>query len=91
MPLQGGINTSENEGAQNVSQDGTWLFFTGCYRPDGYGSCDIYFTKRNGNEWSEVKDVGPPVCTAAWETQPCISSDGNSLNPRCWLPGHFFF
>ena len=52
VPLKGGINTSENEGAQNVSQDGTWLLFTGCYRPDGYGSCDIYMSLYIG-QWME--------------------------------------
>ncbi|RYY95115.1 MAG: flagellar motor protein MotB, partial [Chitinophagaceae bacterium] len=31
--LTGSINTPQNEGAQNVSQDGNWLIFTGCHRP----------------------------------------------------------
>ncbi|RYF82369.1 MAG: flagellar motor protein MotB, partial [Chitinophagaceae bacterium] len=40
--LPGNINTSQNEGAQAISQDGEWLVFTGCNRQDGEGSCDLY-------------------------------------------------
>jgi tetratricopeptide (TPR) repeat protein len=37
------INTPNfNEGAQSISPDGSYLFFTGCGRPDGLGRCDIY-------------------------------------------------
>ena len=47
------INTPENEGAQNVSQDGKWLVFTACHRPDGFGSCDLYISFETENGWSE--------------------------------------
>ncbi|HRO70891.1 MAG TPA: flagellar motor protein MotB, partial [Chitinophagaceae bacterium] len=43
-PLEGNVNTPQNEAAQNISQDGQWLVFTGCYRPDGFGSCDLYIS-----------------------------------------------
>ncbi|MEO6638900.1 MAG: flagellar motor protein MotB, partial [Ginsengibacter sp.] len=40
VPLPGNINsTAFNEGAQNISQDGKWLIFTGCNFPEGLGSC----------------------------------------------------
>ena len=42
IPLAGHINTNLNEGAQNISQDGEWLIFTGCNYPEGEGSCDLY-------------------------------------------------
>jgi len=79
VPLQGGINTSENEGAQNVSQDGTWLFFTGCYRPDGYGSCDIYMSYISDNGWSKPFNLGKTINTDQWESQPSISPDKRDL------------
>ncbi|MEP6583831.1 MAG: flagellar motor protein MotB, partial [Ginsengibacter sp.] len=42
FPLPGNINSSAfNEGAQNISQDGNWLIFTGCNFPEGLGSCDL--------------------------------------------------
>ena len=44
VPLGPPVNTGENEGAQCISADGRLLFFTGCGRPDGLGSCDIYMS-----------------------------------------------
>jgi len=42
-PLGPPINTLGNEGAQTMLPDGRFIFFTACNRPDGLGSCDIYF------------------------------------------------
>jgi outer membrane protein OmpA-like peptidoglycan-associated protein/tetratricopeptide (TPR) repeat protein len=74
------INTPEyNEGAQSISQDGKYLFFTGCNRPDGLGRCDIYIAQKKGNDWGKPFDLSPPVNTTGWESQPSISSDGRIL------------
>lgn len=73
------INTQKNEGAQSLSADGKFLFFTACARPGGKGSCDIYFSRRQGNGWSEPINLGYPVNTSAWESQPSISPDGKTL------------
>ena len=74
------INTfNYNEGAQCISPDGTYLFFTGCNRPDGLGRCDIYISKREGKGWSKPFNIGGPVNTAGWESQPSISADGRTL------------
>ena len=73
------INTEENEGAQCISADGRLLFFTGCNRPDGLGSCDIYMSIKQNGMWSEPVNLGKPVNTNAWESQPSVSSDGQWL------------
>ncbi|WP_256013759.1 OmpA family protein [Desertivirga xinjiangensis] len=74
------INTTTfNEGAQCISPDGMYLFFTGCNRPDGLGRCDIYVCKREGGEWSKPFNLGPPINTSGWESQPSISADGRTL------------
>lgn len=79
-PLSSRINTPQfNEGAQSVSQDGQYLFFTGCNRPDGRGRCDIFLSKKNGNEWDKPYNLGAPINTSGWESQPCISADGRTL------------
>jgi outer membrane protein OmpA-like peptidoglycan-associated protein len=77
--LNGAINTSQNEGAQNVSQDGNWLIFTGCYRPDGAGSCDLYISYRERDGWSQPVNMGGVINTDQWETQPCLSPDKKDL------------
>jgi len=78
--LSSNINTPEyNEGAQSITQDGKFLFFTGCNRPDGLGRCDIYVSQKKGDDWGKPFDLPPPVNTPGWESQPSISSDGRTL------------
>ena len=77
--LSDNINSSFNEGALSLSQDGKVLFFTGCNRPDGLGRCDIYISQKKGSGWSKPFDISPPVNTPGWEAQPSISSDGRTL------------
>jgi len=79
-PLSLKINTIKyNEGAQTISPDGKYLFFTGCNRPDGLGRCDIYVSHREGKDWGEPYNVGKPVNSEYWESQPAISPDGRTL------------
>jgi len=77
--LPGNINTSQNEGAQSISQDGEWLVFTGCNRPDGQGSCDLYISYKTDQGWTPAFNLGPNVNTDQWESQPCLSPDKRHL------------
>ena len=86
--LSKNINTSMfNEGAQCISPDGMYLFFTGCNRPDGNGRCDIYVCKREGKDWSAPFNLGAPINTPSWESQPSISADGRTLYFVSTRPG----
>jgi len=79
-PLSDKINTSKfNEGAQSISPDGLYLFFTGCNRPDGLGRCDIYVSHKEGNNWGEPFNLGAPLNSPFWDSQPAISPDGSTL------------
>ena len=73
------INTTLNEGAACISADGLTMVFVGCDRRDGYGSCDLYISKKFGDTWSKPINMGPPINTKYAETQPSISSDGNTI------------
>lgn len=86
MPLVD-INSLYNEGAQTQTPDGNTIYFVVCDKPGGYGSCDIYVTKRTGKTWSHPTNIGAPVCTNSWETQPSISADGNTLYFISTRPG----
>ncbi|UKJ05952.1 OmpA family protein [Solitalea lacus] len=80
VKLKGNINTSYlNEGAQSLSSDGQYLLLTICNAPGGHGRCDIYYSKLNGNEWSSPVNIGSPINTGAWESQPCLAPDGRTL------------
>jgi outer membrane protein OmpA-like peptidoglycan-associated protein len=73
------LNTSGNEGVPNLSPDGKLLFFAACERPDGQGSCDIYYSRWRQGNWTKPINLGYPVNTGAWESQPSFSSDGRTL------------
>jgi outer membrane protein OmpA-like peptidoglycan-associated protein len=87
LPLKS-INSMSNEGAPSLSADGQFMFFVLC--PDitggygrsskkGFGSCDIFFSQKINGKWSEPMNVGEPINTSNWETQPSFSSDGKTL------------
>lgn len=80
------VNTIFNEGAPTLSSDGRTLVFTACefmgdYGPNrkGYGSCDLFISVNEGNQWQPPVNMGAPINTAHWESQPSLSADGNTL------------
>ncbi len=73
------LNTRQNEGAQSLSSNGNYMYFTACDRPGGLGSCDLYFSTFNDGKWSEPSNLRSPVNTPYWESQPSISADGKTL------------
>ncbi len=79
ISLPGNINTNNNEGAQNVSQDGQWLIFTGCNFPDGHGSCDLYISYLTPDGWSTPENLGDSVNSEFWESSPSLSPDKKDL------------
>jgi outer membrane protein OmpA-like peptidoglycan-associated protein len=81
------LNTRQNEGAQSLSSNGNYMFFTACDRPSGLGSCDIYFSAYSDGKWSEPSDLLSPVNTQYWESQPSISADGEVLFFSSSRPG----
>lgn len=73
------VNSPGNQGALCLSPDGMLLFMTCCSRRDTYGTCDLYVSRRRGTQWSEPLNLGETVNSAAWDSQPCLSSDGRTL------------
>ena len=88
--ISNNINSSYNEGAPTFSSDGQYIIFVGCetgakgdyeygYGRKGYGSCDLFYSQKIGDEWSSPVNLGPPINSRHWETQPSFSSDGKTL------------
>ncbi len=73
------INTRANEAAQSISANGKFIVFTACNRPDGIGGCDLYFSEVINGRWTNAKNIGAPINTKGWESQPSISADGRTL------------
>jgi len=81
------VNTERNEGAGTLSPDGRFIIFTACAFVDGsygegrrgLGSCDLFISRRIGERWSPPENLGPPVNSRHWESQPSLASDGRTL------------
>ncbi len=73
------INSPSNEGTCSISADGRKLIFTSCVGREGYGSCDLFESRKIGDQWTEPKNLGPNVNTSEWESQPSLSADGRTL------------
>lgn len=81
------INTFGNEGAQCISADGQTLVFTACKEYDGYpggrkgyGSCDLFIAKKMADgKWGVPENIGKPINTEYWDSQPSMSSDGQTI------------
>jgi len=52
------INTPDNEGTATLSADGRTLVFTACQNRRGFGSCDLYLSRKTGDDWSEPQNLG---------------------------------
>ncbi len=73
------LNSPNNEGAQSMSADGKLLVFTACHRREGLGSCDIFFSEFKNGAWTAVRNIGSPVNTRGWDSQPSLSAGGKTL------------
>jgi outer membrane protein OmpA-like peptidoglycan-associated protein len=74
-----GDRTEVNEGTMSMTANGNLIFFTACGRPDGMGSCDIYYMLKNSRGWIGPVNAGPEVNTGGWDAQPSVSADGRFL------------
>lgn len=81
------LNTDDNEGAQSISADGQLMVYTVCNRKGVIGRCDIYYSIKEGGEWSFPKNMGEPVNSVAKETQPSLSADGRTIYFASNRPG----
>ena len=74
------LNGPLNEGAHSISADGNYMVYTFCDRKAGYGSCDLFRTKRSSDgTWSKPQNLGAKINTESWDSQPSLSSDGKFL------------
>ncbi|HEX8329322.1 MAG TPA: OmpA family protein [Hymenobacter sp.] len=79
VPISPAINSSYNEGAGSISGDGKTLVFASCDRPKAIGNCDLYISRRTGNNWSAPVNLGTNVNSTEWDSQPSLSADGRTL------------
>jgi outer membrane protein OmpA-like peptidoglycan-associated protein/tetratricopeptide (TPR) repeat protein len=85
LPIQD-VNTDFNEGAPALTPDGNILIFTACEQEgswgpgrSGLGRCDLFYSQRSGDRWSQPENLGEKVNSYHWDSQPSISADGRTL------------
>lgn len=66
-------------GTFTFSADGKFLVFTSCNNRDGFGGCDLYYSRVKNGQWIKPRNMGPVINTPAWESQPSLSADGSAL------------
>lgn len=82
------LNTRDNEGAAAISGDGKTLVFTACNRPEGMGSCDIFYSMLTDTGWTLAEPM-PGVNSEYWDSQPTLSPDGRAMIFSSERPGGY--
>lgn len=88
-PLGPPVNTPLNEGTVSISTDGLFIFYTACNREGGIGSCDLYFSKFDGQAWGPPRNMQKPVNSQHWESTPSVSFDGKTIYFSSNRPGGY--
>lgn len=74
------INSQYNEGSACLSRDGKTLYFARCESPDGMGNCDLYMASLQADgSWGQIKNLGANVNSEAWDSQPTLSANEDTL------------
>ena len=79
--LSSPFNLESNEGGASITIDNSVLYYTKCIRDKkGYNNCDIYYASSKGIVWSDVQKFSDKISKSdSWESQPTVSSDGNTI------------
>lgn len=73
------LNTFFNEGTPFIAPDNKTLYFYSYGHP-GYGSADIFVSKRLDNswrKWSKPQNLGPTINSNEWDTYYSIAAKGD--------------
>jgi hypothetical protein len=74
------INSVYNEGSACISKDGNTLYFARCECPDCHGNCDLFVaTKLKNGTWGNIRNLGAAVNSRAWDSQPSLSKNEDTL------------
>ena len=80
-PLQIHPEIDDHVGAAFLSFKGNELLFTVCGMDRHQQGCDLYSAMRDdkNSAWQGIQPLGGSVNDPAWDSQPCLSLDGNEL------------
>ncbi len=74
------INSGDQVGAVTLTPDGQFMIFSAYNHPkEGQGRTDLYSARKIDGDWTAVRNLGPIINSEYWDSQPTVSSDGNTL------------
>jgi outer membrane protein OmpA-like peptidoglycan-associated protein/tetratricopeptide (TPR) repeat protein len=74
------FNLQKNQGSASISLKNDQMYLSVCELYDGYNNCDLFYSEIDKGLWTDLKRLKYPINTPdSWESQPSISSDGNTL------------
>ena len=83
------INTIESEGSACINTKRNTIYFTRCpYGKDGVFGCQIYWSKKSGQNWGEPELI-PITADTNTVGQPAISTDDKTLVFASDMPGGY--
>ncbi len=86
-PLLEPVNSGGNDGGAILDKKGSEMYFTRCdFEKGKVGFCEIYFTKRKGQTWDELK-LMTLTDDSATVGQPALSVDEQTLYFVSDMPG----
>lgn len=89
-PAEGGINTTDDEGACCFSPDGSTMYFTVCRTDAKYPRmAEIWQSTRSDATWSKPTQVKISADTLSDYAHPAVSPDGKWLYFSSNMPGGF--
>lgn len=89
-PIEGDVNTDEDEGVISFSPDGTTMYLSKARRePNADTSVEIYTSTRTGAQWSPPKKYEITADTLSAFGHPAVSPDGEYLYFVSDMPGGY--
>ncbi|NOY07135.1 MAG: OmpA family protein [Chlorobi bacterium] len=87
--MSGSINTENDEGAPFIDVSGQVVYFVECDAEDAVGGCDIYKARFVNGRLEQVQNLGKPINSEYWDSQPFVSNDGQYFLFASDRPGGF--
>ena len=73
------INTDRGDGAASIAADGQTIYFASDRNTTAKGDMNIWVATLDGLHWRDVHEIGAPINSSHFESQPSISPDGRRL------------
>jgi len=73
------INSDEADGAASIAADGQTIYFATSRNTSEKGDVNLWVATLDGRTWKNIREVGAPINTPKFESQPSISPDGKRL------------